>query len=89
MNHFAKNELRHSLTPFEDKPGAGLPVPISACQGLTDRTEANLGAVKNGSYEIMQTVVETSIFRRRAEKLLSEKERRALIDFLAWNPDAG
>jgi len=37
----------------------------------------------------MQTVVETSIFRRRAEKLLSEKERRALIDFLAWNPDAG
>ena len=37
----------------------------------------------------MQTVVETSIFRRRAEKLLSETERHALIDFLAWNPDAG
>jgi hypothetical protein len=37
----------------------------------------------------MQTVVETSIFRRRADKLLSEDERRALIDFLAWNPDAG
>jgi hypothetical protein len=37
----------------------------------------------------MQTVVETSIFRRRADKLLSEEERRALIDFLAWNPDAG
>ena len=39
-------------------------------------------------YEILQTVVETSIFRRRAEKLLSEQERRALIDFLAWNADA-
>jgi mRNA-degrading endonuclease RelE of RelBE toxin-antitoxin system len=37
----------------------------------------------------MQTVVATSIFRRRADKLLSEDERRALIDFLAWNPDAG
>jgi hypothetical protein len=37
----------------------------------------------------VQTVVETSIFRRRAEKLLSAEELRALIEFLAWNPDAG
>lgn len=37
----------------------------------------------------MQTVVETPVFQRRAEKLLSPEERRGLIDFLAWNPDAG
>jgi hypothetical protein len=37
----------------------------------------------------MQTVVETPVFQRRADKLLSTEERRSLIDFLAWNPDAG
>ena len=37
----------------------------------------------------MQTVVETPVFQRRADKLLSAAERRSLIDFLAWNPDAG
>lgn len=37
----------------------------------------------------MQTVAETSIFRRRAEKLLSADEHRALITYLARNPDAG
>ena len=37
----------------------------------------------------MQTVVETSVFIRRAEKLLSEDEHAALISYLARHPDAG
>jgi mRNA-degrading endonuclease RelE of RelBE toxin-antitoxin system len=37
----------------------------------------------------MQTVVETSIFSRRADKLLSVEEHAALINRLAWNPMAG
>ena len=35
------------------------------------------------------TVVETSIFTRRVEKLLSAEEREALVDYLAANPEAG
>ena len=37
----------------------------------------------------MQTVVETPIFIRRAEKLLSEEEHAALISYLASHPHAG
>jgi mRNA-degrading endonuclease RelE of RelBE toxin-antitoxin system len=37
----------------------------------------------------MQTVVETPIFIRRAERLLSEKEHAGLIAFLARDPKAG
>ena len=37
----------------------------------------------------MQTVVETPIFARRAEKLLSEDEHSELIAFLAGEPEAG
>ena len=37
----------------------------------------------------MQTVVETPIFIRRAERLLSEDEHAALITFLASHPYAG
>lgn len=37
----------------------------------------------------MQTVVETPIFMRQADKLFSEDEKRELIDFLAKNPLAG
>jgi mRNA-degrading endonuclease RelE of RelBE toxin-antitoxin system len=37
----------------------------------------------------MFTIVETPTFVRRAEKLLSEDERRDLIDYLAANPLAG
>jgi mRNA-degrading endonuclease RelE of RelBE toxin-antitoxin system len=37
----------------------------------------------------MQTVVETTVFVRRAEKLLSEEEHAALISFLAHHPQAG
>ncbi len=37
----------------------------------------------------MQTVVETALFTRRAEVLLSAAERVELIDFLAANPLAG
>jgi mRNA-degrading endonuclease RelE of RelBE toxin-antitoxin system len=35
------------------------------------------------------TVVETPTFIRRAEKLLSDDERKQLIEFLAFNPTAG
>jgi hypothetical protein len=35
------------------------------------------------------TVVETSVFSRRADKVLAEGERKAVIDFLANNPLAG
>ncbi|MGD9507449.1 MAG: type II toxin-antitoxin system RelE/ParE family toxin [Geminicoccaceae bacterium] len=35
------------------------------------------------------TVVETSIFARRADKLLSAEERDELVVFLAANPTAG
>ena len=38
---------------------------------------------------VMQTVVETPTFTRQADKLLSEDERRGLIDFLAEHPMAG
>jgi hypothetical protein len=37
----------------------------------------------------MQTVVETAIFIRRAEKLLNEDEHTDLISYLASHPDAG
>ena len=37
----------------------------------------------------MQTVAETPTFSRQADKLFSEDERRALIDYLAENPLAG
>ena len=37
----------------------------------------------------MQTVVETPVFIRRAEKLLSEDEHAELIAFLASDPEAG
>ena len=37
----------------------------------------------------VQTVAETPTFSRQADKLFSEEERRALIDFLAENPLAG
>lgn len=37
----------------------------------------------------MQTVVETAIFIRRAEKLLDSEEHRQLINYLASNPEAG
>lgn len=35
------------------------------------------------------TVVETGVFSRRAEKLLTAEEREALVDYLAENPEAG
>jgi hypothetical protein len=35
------------------------------------------------------TVVETSVFTRRADKILGEEGRKAVIDFLANNPLAG
>jgi hypothetical protein len=37
----------------------------------------------------MQTVVETPVFIRRAEKLLSEEEHADLITYLATHPTAG
>jgi hypothetical protein len=37
----------------------------------------------------MQTVVETPIFTRRAQKLLTEAEHMELIAFLAAQPEAG
>ena len=37
----------------------------------------------------MQTVAETPTFTRQADKLFSEDERRAVIDYLAENPLAG
>ena len=37
----------------------------------------------------MQTVVETPVFIRRVEKLLSEGEHAGLITFLASDPEAG
>jgi mRNA-degrading endonuclease RelE of RelBE toxin-antitoxin system len=42
-----------------------------------------------GYIEGVFTVVETPTFMRRAEKLLSDDERKELIDFLAANPLAG
>ncbi|MBC7950448.1 MAG: type II toxin-antitoxin system RelE/ParE family toxin [Rhodospirillaceae bacterium] len=35
------------------------------------------------------TIVETSVFTRRVEKLLNAEEREALVDYLAANPEAG
>ncbi len=37
----------------------------------------------------MLTVVETSVFARRAEKLLSLEEREELLFYLAVNPESG
>ncbi len=37
----------------------------------------------------MQTVVETSIFSRKADALLSSRERMDLITLLAWHPLTG
>ena len=35
------------------------------------------------------TIVETSVFSRRAEKILSTDERESLVDYLASHPEAG
>ncbi|MEZ5736677.1 MAG: type II toxin-antitoxin system RelE/ParE family toxin [Novosphingobium sp.] len=37
----------------------------------------------------LQTVVELPEFLRRAKDIMSEKERSALVDFVAANPEAG
>ena len=37
----------------------------------------------------LHTVVETPEFQRKIGRLLSAEERRALIDYVAANPDAG
>lgn len=37
----------------------------------------------------MRTVIETPTFQRQAEKLWSEEERVAFIDWIAANPEAG
>lgn len=37
----------------------------------------------------MQTVVETTVFVRRAEKLLTKEEHHDLIGFLAGHPESG
>jgi hypothetical protein len=37
----------------------------------------------------VQTVIETDVFVRRAEALFSVQERKALIDYIAFNPHAG
>ena len=37
----------------------------------------------------MQTVAETPTFTRQSDRIFSEDEKRALIDFLARNPLAG
>ena len=37
----------------------------------------------------MQTVAETPTFTRQADRLFSEEERKALIDYLADHPTAG
>ena len=37
----------------------------------------------------MQTVAETPLFIAQAEKLFSGEELAAIIDFLAFNPEAG
>ncbi|WP_257267133.1 type II toxin-antitoxin system RelE/ParE family toxin [Endozoicomonas sp. ONNA2] len=37
----------------------------------------------------MQTIVELSIYQKRAIDLLDQEERREIIDYLASNPDAG
>ena len=38
---------------------------------------------------ILQTVVETAEFQRRAKAVMSEEEREAAIGFIAANPTAG
>ncbi len=44
----------------------------------------------NGVYNgQVQTVAETPIFSRQADRLFNEEQRRELIDFLAENPLAG
>ena len=37
----------------------------------------------------MQTVIETTPFRKNADRLFDEEERRALIDAVAFNPFVG
>lgn len=37
----------------------------------------------------MQTIVELSLYQKRAIDLLDQEERREIIDYLASNPDAG
>ena len=40
-------DLRHLLTPLEGRPGAGILIVTWAHQRLTDRIEANIGAVES------------------------------------------
>lgn len=66
------------------------PADATACPSIAITLDA-IAAMPHhphmGSKRI--TVVETSIFTRRVEKLLSAEEREALVDYLAANPEAG
>lgn len=49
---YSQTKLRHPLTPHKDKPEGGPAIPTWACQGLTGRTQVNLGAIKKRSMAI-------------------------------------
>jgi hypothetical protein len=38
---------------------------------------------------LLQTVVETQVFLRRAKAIMSDDERMGIVSYLAANPDAG
>ena len=68
-------------------PGGGVPgavshPPFCAHRRLTKWPQW-------GTMAMMQTVVETRHYAARAEKFLSESERDALIDFVAFAPLRG
>lgn len=52
---------------------------------------ASLAAMPHNSHMTFKaiTVQETNTFARQAAALLSEEEREEMIDFLAYNPEAG
>ena len=37
----------------------------------------------------MQTVAETPFFLKQADRLVSEEERKQIVDFIAFNPELG
>ncbi len=48
-----------------------------------------VGLRETRTIQLVRTVIETPTFQRQAEKLWSEDERLAFIDWIAANPLAG
>lgn len=71
---------------------AAFPLMLTALWGSIERGSRQSGLLSYGipvSSKLMRTVIETPTFHKQAERLWSEAERLAFIDWIAAHPLAG